>query len=720
MADKKSIGGLNDAVETLNADNAKSGIESNELLGNINAGIQDLYGVNSQMLEVMSALQSAMAPDAFGAAQSTEANREGAGAPIVGGPAEASTVAPVEQKKGTSKLAMLGVAAAGAAAGLVAAFAGFLDFDAQKVKDKVLILTSIADEVDANDTAETVATLATLGIGLAAFGVGSVANGIAQSFMKKDWAKGIVASVTDLVKIGELPFSKALKGAANLTTIGVGLAAFGLTSGLGALGMGLTESMLKEGWAQKILDSVTTLVQIGDLSFLKAVKAAASLGTIGAGLAVFGVGSAVGGAGQAIADTMNSPGWAQGILDSVTTLVKIGDLSFLAAIEAAGSLKVLGAGLAIFGVGSAVASIAAPGFAQGIVDSVKTLTTVKDQITEKEATSFKKIMKELSKGMLVFSGSSFISSLLDGATGILNFFTGGKSPIEQMLGVADREADLNKGADALDRIRGALTSLSSLKFDGGDLGIEKFAEDLLKSIPLIETAIMGGKIDGGILPWADDIEFKGLASGDIKYAEAVKNIESLRKALGAEVSSSSGASSAGSSSGVPDFVKVPVSPDTGASLKKPADIKIEETGLTVPYDRKERVLRARQLAKELGLGNAKKATYEGNIPTSVDGLEVPTWLYTDDEIAAINGARSMRASMNNTTPTLIPTRQSGQGLQTAQAEANANGTNGQGNSMVQVNNSAPTAVNNNSNTQVAMRNQHHKPDNLELQILGVF
>ena len=64
MADKKSIGGLNDAVETLNADNAKSGVESNELLGNISAGIQDLYSVNSQMLEVMSALQSAMAPDA--------------------------------------------------------------------------------------------------------------------------------------------------------------------------------------------------------------------------------------------------------------------------------------------------------------------------------------------------------------------------------------------------------------------------------------------------------------------------------------------------------------------------------------------------------------------------------------------------------------------------------------------------------------------------------
>ena len=219
---------------------------------------------------------------------------------------------------------------------------------------------------------------------------------------------------------------------------------------------------------------------------------------------------------------------------------------------------------------------------------------------------------------------------------------------------------------------------------------------------------MVGKIDGVILPWADDIEFKGLASGDIKSAEAVKNIESLRKALGADVGSSPAASS------------VPVSPDTGAALTKPADMKIEETGLTVPYNKKERILRARQLAKEMCLGNAKKATYEGHIPASVDGIAVPTWLYTDDEIAAINGARSMRASMNNTTPNLIPTRQSGQDLQTAQAEANANGTNGQGNSMVQVNNSAPTSVNNNSNTQVAMRNQHHKPDNLELQILGVF
>ena len=107
-------------------------------------------------------------------------------------------------------LGMLGIAAAGAAAGLVAAFAGFLDFDAQKVKDKVLILTSIADAVDAGDTAETVATLTSLGVGLAAFGVGSIATGIGQTFMKDDWAVRIKNSVATLVGIGDLDFGKAL------------------------------------------------------------------------------------------------------------------------------------------------------------------------------------------------------------------------------------------------------------------------------------------------------------------------------------------------------------------------------------------------------------------------------------------------------------------------------------------------------------------------------
>jgi hypothetical protein len=70
-------------------------------------------------------IQSALAPDAFGAAQATEANREAPdGAPIIaGGPADSSLLLHllITKKSPMSKLAMLGVAAAGAAAGLVAA-----------------------------------------------------------------------------------------------------------------------------------------------------------------------------------------------------------------------------------------------------------------------------------------------------------------------------------------------------------------------------------------------------------------------------------------------------------------------------------------------------------------------------------------------------------------------------------------------------------------------
>ena len=706
MADKKdTIGGLNDAVETLNKDNASSGIQNNQILGNIESGIQDLYAVNSQMLEAMSAIQASLAPDAFGSAQSTETSRED-DTPIVGGPAENSVVTPTEGKKGMGMMGMLGVAAAGAAAGLVAAFAGFLDFDAQKVKDKVLILTSIADEVDATATAETVATLASLGVGLAAFGIGSIANGIGQSFMEDDWAKTILSSVTDLVKIGDLSFLKAVEATASLTTLGVGLAAFGIGSGVGALGAGLAEGMLKEGWADKIYDSVATLISIGDLSFLGAVEAAGSLTTLGAGLAVFGVGSAVGGAGQAIADTMSDANWAQRIYDSVETLIGIGDLSFFAAVEAAGSLTTLGAGLAVFGVGSAVASLAKPGFADGIVDSVETLTSVKDKITAEEAETFSDTMGSLSAGLLKFSGSTFLGSIMDAGTALMGFLSGNESPIEQMITIADKSEELNQGADAIDRVRIALGKLSEISFDAGGFNITALTSDLMNSIPALELAIQGGTVGEGF--FSSGTEIKGLASPDIDYEAAVARINSLREALG-------GASASVSSS----VAQTAVPADTGAGITGSTDTTIVDTGdLTLPYNSREKKLRAKQLAKALGMGSASTATFEAGIPTTVDGVEIPTYLYTNDEIDRINGARTMRAEMNNTSANLIPTRQSGQDLQQAQAEANANSGTSEAPTIIQ-SNVSPNTVNNQSTTNVASRTQHHTTAKNEL-MLGAF
>jgi hypothetical protein len=74
--------------------------------------------------------------------------------------------------------------------------------------------------------------------------------------------------------------------------------------------------------------------------------------------------------------------------------------------------------------------------------------------------------------------------------------------------------------------------MASLKFDGSDIKIEAFSKDLLESIPNIEAAIMGGEIEvSGFNPTV-----KGLASKDIKWADAAKNIKVLKEALYMQVS----------------------------------------------------------------------------------------------------------------------------------------------------------------------------------------
>ena len=77
---------------------------------------------------------------------------------------------------------------------------------------------------------------------------------------------------------------------------------------------------------------------------------------------------------------------------------------------------------------------------------------------------------------------------------------------------------------------------------------------------------MGGKAEGGFFSkifGSEAVEFAGLASGDIKYDEAIKNITALRKALGVESSSSGGDSETSSAtSGAP---AVPASATSGVS-----------------------------------------------------------------------------------------------------------------------------------------------------------
>jgi hypothetical protein len=88
---------------------------------------------------------------------------------------------------------------------------------------------------------------------------------------------------------------------------------------------------------------------------------------------------------------------------------------------------------------------------------------------------------------------------------------------------------LTTAADALESLADSLASVSALQFDGGNLNFKEFAQDLYDSVPLIEAAIQGGRVDGG---WfGDDVEFKGLSSPDINFESAIQRVEALQRVL---------------------------------------------------------------------------------------------------------------------------------------------------------------------------------------------
>ncbi len=124
--------------------------------------------------------------------------------------------------------------------------------------------------------------------------------------------------------------------------------------------------------------------------------------------------------------------------------------------------------------------------------------------------------------------------MLSAGASILKFFSGDKSAFEQIRIIANQSDQLEKGANAIDRIAGSLDRIGSLKFDGTQLGLKQFARDLAESVPAIEKAIMGGTFDESWLPTGNTTTL-GLANPLVGYADAAKNIAGLRVALGENV-----------------------------------------------------------------------------------------------------------------------------------------------------------------------------------------
>jgi len=184
-------------------------------------------------------------------------------------------------------------------------------------------------------------------------------------------------------------------------------------------------------------------------------------------------------------------------------------------------------------------------FASANIDSAKIkkditalLSVLEDpNVDLKKSWTFKTILTNISKGLEKFTApGGFVGLLASAGNSMLQFLTGDKSPIEQIQLIAGKSQELKDGAEAIDKISVGLEKMAGLKFDGSDIKIESFSKDLLESIPNIEAAIMGGEIEvSGFNP-----KVKGLASKDIKWADAAKNIKVLKEALYMQVSADMG------------------------------------------------------------------------------------------------------------------------------------------------------------------------------------
>ena len=211
-----------------------------------------------------------------------------------------------------------------------------------------------------------------IGAGVAMGGLGALFAG--GGYLLKQLAefdgKAVVANVRELFKIADLTtgignaFSKGGQFLISMVGIGLGLAVFGAGAAIASAG-GALSKFLDPKWAETIVKNVVILLGIsktvgGPAELLK--KGGAfflAMTGIGIGLAVFGIGSALAGLSQFV----KKDDWAKKVVERVTTLLSISTL-----LGGADKLKKeggafflamtgIGAGLAVFGVGQALVGL---------------------------------------------------------------------------------------------------------------------------------------------------------------------------------------------------------------------------------------------------------------------------------------------------------------------------------------------------------------------------
>jgi len=429
---------------------------------------------------------------------------------------------------------------------------------ASSIVGNVVTLLSIKDSLGGNvdllkDGGAFFLAMTGIGVGLGVFGVGSALVGLSQFVKKDDWAKRVVERVTTLLSISTLlgGNTETLKKGGTffvvMTGIGAGLAVFGAGSALVGLGQFITA----DDWATKVYDNVATLMKIPALipkdssALAEGGSFIVIMGGIALGLIAFAIGSSANSIATALGQFSGAGAkFADDVVYNVKKLMEISALKFGDVAKFTGFMTAVAAGLVAFAIGKGANNMGdvigkfSGNFADNIVKDVNALMAMINDpnINQEKANEFSSIMGTIAAGLVKFSAGQFVGTLAGAASSVLNFL-GGTGPIQEIKNLAAEADNIEKGANAIGKVADNLGKIGNLKFDGSNINIKDFSKDLLDSVPAIEAAIMGGKIEGGI--FSSDIVYKGLASGEIKWSDAAKNIKTIQAALktGPEVSS---------------------------------------------------------------------------------------------------------------------------------------------------------------------------------------
>ena len=447
---------------------------------------------------------------------------------------------------------MLGKLAKGAGIGILAivATAGLMSsglIDGEKVKKNVLSLLSIGDEMNLAKLATLIAfptAMKQIATGLVFFsaggGIAGMTQGVLDKFDQGNWADTTKKNVLTLLSIGESLDAPKLVTLAlfkpAMMALGAGLAVFGAGQAIAGIGqmVGFDANLLKEQVG--VLLSIGEHVgSVGEAAWL--IGFAPAMTALGLGLAAFGAGSGVAGVAQLTGFD------AQVVKDQVLTLLSIPeglDGGALAMLSDGGAVTLalagLGVGLAAFGIGSLLTTFQSDDMGQKIKGNVVTLLSIPDSVKGDIVTksaNFSTAMGSLSAGLAKFSAGNLISSLANAGAGIVSFFTGGQSPIEQMFGIADREDDIKKAARGIDRLQNALQKLSGISIGGGNIDIQGMLDSFGHLPRLLRGLAYGGEVEFETTGFNKKVDFaKGILDPTLKIPEISATMNQVNSALG--------------------------------------------------------------------------------------------------------------------------------------------------------------------------------------------